>query len=99
MFEPLRPVVAVSMLRGSPSVAFEIPKSSTLSSGRPSLPCTRNRFAGLTSWWTMPRTWASASPSHAWITYSAARWNGSGPVPTSAASVLPSSSSMTMKGP
>ena len=48
-----------------PGSLFEMPKSSTLSSGVPSAPRVRKRFAGLRSRWTMPSACASASASQA----------------------------------
>ena len=51
---------------------FEMPKSSSFTSGVPSPRQVTKKFDGLTSRWTMPRAWASARPSHAWTMNSTA---------------------------
>ena len=78
---------------------FEIPKSSTLISAVPSGRHVTNRFAGLTSRWTMPIACASASASQVWSTSSTAHGTGSRPRSTSSAPrSWPSRNSMTMYG-
>jgi hypothetical protein len=65
--EPITAEVAVRLgwIAASSLVAFEIPKSSTLTSAEPTLRCVRKRFAGFRSRCTIPSACASAIASHA----------------------------------
>ena len=78
---------------------FEMPKSSTFTSGPPAGPRVTKRFASLMSRWTMPSACASASASHACMTYSAASLAGmEWRCFASAARSQPSRYSITMYG-
>ena len=63
-------VVVVRPLEAGKSLLriFEIPKSSTFTSGLPSLRRVRKRFPGFRSRWMIPSACAAAIASQAWRT-------------------------------
>ena len=86
-----RPSAGASPRRCAGPVLFARPKSSTFT--RPS-PVTK-MFSGFRSRWTIPFSWAAASPSAICAARSTALRAGSAPCASRARSVSPSSSSMT----
>src|SRR5580700_7579171 len=75
---PMTVVLAVTDM-SEVAVDFEMPKSSTLTSGVPLTWVVTKRLAGLRSRWTMPSAWASSMASQAWSRRSADSAMGSWP--------------------